>query len=298
MYWKIGEMINKYKIKNNSKHGDNVITIFSEELYSKHGKGFNKRNIERMCLFNKVFNFATPGSQTNDNFIAWRNFENVHWSHIRELLKFNNLEIIMYYLNEVENKKLSKTELLYLLKSKSYERTIAHQNDKPIKHEIEKTLKDPVILEIEDKKRTEKELEQDIFDNVLNFKKEIGNQIMLYDRQYKININGLIHRVDFVFHDYETDTFILIDLKVKKITNRDISQMKLYIKHFSKELKKNNVKVIGLILCETKDMRIEVSDEIYQIKYLNEIPKEEELLKIINDNKVILLKTEELKLDK
>ena len=74
--------------------------------------------------------------------------------------------------------------------------------------------------------------------------------------------------------------------------------MKLYIEYFSKELKDKKTKVTGLILCETKDLRLIENDSIYQIKYLNEIPKEKELLKIINDNKIILLKTENLKLDK
>ena len=49
---------------------------------------------------------------------------------------------------------------------------------------------------------------------------------------------------------------------------------------------------------ETKDLRLIENNNIYQIKYLNEIPKEKELLKIINDNKIILLKTDSLKLDK
>ena len=47
---------------------------------------------------------------------------------------------------------------------------------------------------------------------------------------------------------------------------------------------------------ETKDLRLIENDNIYQIKYLNEIPKDKELLKIINENKVILLKTESLKI--
>ena len=50
-------------------------------------------------------------------------------------------------------------------------------------------------------------------------------------------------------------------------------------------------------MCETKDLRVETNKDIYQIKYLNEIPKEKELLRIIKENKVILLKTEKLKIN-
>ena len=183
------------------------------------------------------------------------------------------------------------------MKSKSYERTISNQRKGNIKNEIEKNLKDPIILNIENKKRSEKELEDMIVKNVFDFMKEIGNSVMLYGRQYKININGLTHKIDLVFFDYEINTFILADLKINKVSNQDIMQMRLYIEYFSKDKKIKNANVIGLILCETKDARVEMNKDIYQIKYLNEIPKEKELLKIINENKVILLKTENLKLN-
>ena len=128
--------------------------------------------------------------------------------------------------------------------------------------------------------------------------KEIGNSVMLYGRQYKININGLIHKVDLVFFDNEISSYILVDLKINKVTNKDIFQMQMYIDYFNKRMKKSKFNsTVGIILCETKDVRVETKDEIYQVKYLNQIPKEKELLKIINDNKIILLKTEKLEIN-
>jgi len=288
LYWSIGKMIFEYKRVNNLQHGDSVVKNFSSELLLKHGAGFNYSNITRMINFYELFSKIAPGQQ----------FKNSRWTHIRELLKFNDTKVIEFYLNEIEKKKLSKRQLIEFIKSKSYERTIVNQKKGNVKNKIEKTLKDPLILNIPNKKRTEKELENEIVKNVSNFKKEIGNIVTFYERQYKININGLIHKVDLVFLDYETNTFILVDLKINKVTNHDIMQMKLYIEYFSKELKNKKTNVIGLILCETKDLRLVENDSIYQIKYLNEIPKEKELLKIINDNKIIILKTENLKLDK
>jgi len=75
--------------------------------------------------------------------------------------------------------------------------------------------------------------------------------------------------------------------------------MKYYVEHFNKYVKETtDENTIGLILVETKDIRVINNDEIYQIKYLNEMPKEKELLKIINENKVILLQTENFYLQK
>ena len=237
-------------------------------------------------------------SKSNEYDNKWANFKNINWTHIRELLRFKDRITINYYLEEIENKKLTIQELLFVIKSKSFERTIYNQTKGKIKNEIERTLKDPIILNVENKKRTENQLEDEIVKNILTFMQEIGNVVTFYGRQYKIYVNGLVHKIDLVFLDYEINTFILVDLKINKVTNRDIMQMKLYIEYFSKEMKIKNTNVIGLILCETKDLRLVEDNNIYQIKYLNEIPKEKELLKIINENKIVLLKTENLKLNK
>lgn len=126
--------------------------------------------------------------------------------------------------------------------------------------------------------------------------KEIGDNISFFGRQYKIINHGLIYKVDLVLYDKKNRSFILIDLKINKITQKDISQMRFYIDYFNNEKKDMlDNSTIGLILCETKDLRMLNNDDIYQTRYLNEIPKEKELLKIITENKIILLKTEVLK---
>ena len=289
LYWSIGKLVNDYRKENNSSYGDNVYTMFADKLSFKYGRGFSRRNINNMCLFNKLL----------ENWHMCAKLENVSWSHIRELLRFRDESIINYYLNEIENKKLTIEELLFAIKSKSFERTISNQRKDRLRNEIEKNLKDPVILNIHNKKRSEKELEKEILNNISNFKREIGSNVMFFESQYKINIKGLIHKVDLVFFDNEIDSYILVDLKINKVTNRDIFQMQMYIDYFNKHMKKakfNNT--VGIILCETKDIRVLSNENIYQVKYLGEIPKDKELLKIINDNKIILLKTEDLKLDK
>ena len=133
-------------------------------------------------------------------------------------------------------------------------------------------------------------MERDILNNISKFKNEIGNNIVFYESQYKLNVNGLIYKVDIVLYDKANRYFILIDLKINKVSQKDISQMQFYVDYFNTNEKDNNP--VGLILCETKDFRVMNNENIYQIRYLNEIPKEEKLLSIINENKVILLQSE------
>ena len=297
LYWSIGKLVYDYKNENNSDYGASVIKRFSEELYIKYGTGFNWRNIYHAIRFYEIFPILNTCSKSNTSWHPGAKFYNVSWSHIREILRFKDEKIINHYLNEIETKKLTIEELLTTIKSKSFERTISNQRKDKLKNEIEKNLKDPIILNIDNKKRSEKELEKEILSNISNFKREIGSQVMFFESQYKINIKGLIHKVDLVFFDNDINSYILVDLKINKVTNRDIFQMQMYVDYFNKHMKKDKFNnTIGIILCETKDVRVETNDDIYQVKYLNEIPKDKELLKIINDNKIILLKTENLKL--
>ena len=311
LYWLIGKMIVEYKRQNNSKYGDKVVKIFNENLYAKYGAGFNRRNMFSATKFYELFQeyiltlksgekvHARALFEKSDEYNNMRKlFRSITWTHFRELLSLNDIKIIEFYLYEIENKNMSYRELITYMKSMAYDRTIINQRNGKIKNKIEETLKDPVILNIRDQKRIEKELETVIVKNILTFKKEIGNDIMFYDNQYKINVNSLTYKVDIVLYDKKNSCFILVDLKVNKVSERDISQMKFYVDYFNRYMKyDNDEKTIGLIICETKDIRVTSNDSIYQIRYLNEIPKEDELLRIIGENKIILLKTESLNLE-
>ena len=77
LYWSIGKLVGDYQSESISNYGKDVIKRFSEELYIKHGKSFNLRNIYHAIRFYEIFPNLNLGS----------NFRNVSWSHIRELLK-------------------------------------------------------------------------------------------------------------------------------------------------------------------------------------------------------------------
>ena len=328
MYWNLGRMIAEYKANNDTKYGDEVVNKFSEELFLEYGKGFNRWNVYHALKFYELFSdgrieneqkvalalllegkpkteqkLQTPAISVRFPFDMQKSnkrgqsadfWKNVTWSHIIELLVIKDIKVFKFYLNETAKKSLTRDELRNFIKSLSYERTLSNQRKGTVRNKIEQTLKDPTILGIENKKRSEKELESDIVRNITSFMNEIGNNIFFRGTQYKININSLIYKVDIVLYDKDNKSYILVDLKINKVSRKDISQMQFYVEYFNKYIKENtDNNTVGIILCETKDTRVEESVNIYQIKYLNEIPEYRELLKIINANKIILLKTAE-----
>jgi hypothetical protein len=78
--------------------------------------------------------------------------------------------------------------------------------------------------------------------------------------------------------------FVLIDLKVGKLTHRDIGQMDFYIRYFEKEVKlPGDNPTIGLILCAEKNEAmakytlLKGSKTLFASKYKLYLPTEKEL---------------------
>jgi len=97
MYWNLGKIVFEYKKKHNSRHGDSVVETFSKELSLKYGRGFGLTNIKSCLNFYNVF----KKSPTSDE------FENITWSHCREIINIGNIKMILFYLKEVNHKKLT-----------------------------------------------------------------------------------------------------------------------------------------------------------------------------------------------
>ena len=182
LYFNIGKLIVNYKRDNNTKYGDDVISKFCSELGLRYGKGFSQRNIYNAIKFYEFFaNLQTSANSFRNEKSVLNIFENITWSHIIEILVLDDVRVMYFYINEINDKKLTIKEIRREIKSKAYERTVINQRTCGIKNEIERTLKDPLVLNIVDKKRTERELEREIIENISHFKKEIGNNIMFYE---------------------------------------------------------------------------------------------------------------------
>jgi len=84
--------------------------------------------------------------------------------------------------------------------------------------------------------------------------------------------------------DYLLKCFVLIDLKVGKLTHQDIGQMDSYVRMFESHAKpEGDNPTIGLILCSKKNEALakysvlNESRQLFAAKYLAYLPCEEEL---------------------
>ena len=128
-------------------------------------------------------------------------------------------------------------------------------------HLVEKAediVKSPYILEFlglqEDYRFSEKELEQNIIDNMQHFLLELGKGFSFVARQFRLTLNNKHFYIDLVFYHRVLKCFVLIDLKRGTVNHQDVGQMNLYLNYFKKEeMVEDDNEPIGIVLGAKKD---------------------------------------------
>jgi predicted nuclease of restriction endonuclease-like (RecB) superfamily len=163
---------------------------------------------------------------------------------------------------------------------------------------IEDTIKDPYILEFtgfkELAKYSENDLETALLDKIQTFLQELGSgfcrsAFRFEGRQKRIMIDGEHDRIDLVFYHRILKCHILIDLKIRKFKHADSGQMNYYLNYYRNEvMQEGDNPPIGIILCTEKGSNTKVlyatsglDNQIFVSKYQVELPKEEDLLRIL-----------------
>ena len=99
----------------------------------------------------------------------------------------------------------------------------------------------------------EKDLEQGLINHLQKFLLELGRGFSFVARQKRISFDGEHYYLDLVFYNYILKCFVIIDLKVGKLTHQDIGQMQMYVNYYTREMKNEGDNLpIGIILCADK----------------------------------------------
>ena len=166
-------------------------------------------------------------------------------------------------------------------------------------------IKDPFILEFtgfpEAAKLVESDLEEALINNLQKFLLEMGKGFAFVARQKRLTLDGDHLYVDLVFYHTILKSYILIDIKSRKLTHGDMGQMLNYVSYYDQEcLHTGDNKTIGLILCTGKnDAQVKytlggVSDKIFASKYQLHLPTESELEEELKKEVTLLSKKQDL----
>ncbi len=154
-------------------------------------------------------------------------------------------------------------------------------------------LKSHYILEFldlkEDNRYSENDLETEIINKLEYFMLELGKGFLFEGRQRRFTFEGDSFFVDLVFYNRLLKCFVLLDLKIGKLTHQDIGQMQMYVNYYDrkKKLETENA-TIGIILCKEENKTVieftlpENNKTIFAKEYKAILPSKEELKRQIN----------------
>ena len=230
---------------------------------------------------------------------------NLSWSHYLELIKIDEENKRQFYLNECINSKWSVRELQRQRDSLLYERLTLSQNKEKVlelaeKGQILKTgkdlIKDPFVLEFLDIKENtaylESDLEKNILEHLKEFLLELGRGFSFVGNQVRLTLEEDHFYPDLVFYNRLVKCFVIIDLKIGKITHQDIGQMQMYVNYYDREIKTNDENpTVGILLSTNKNKTVvkytlpENNETIFASEYKLHLPTEEELIEAIEEEK-------------
>ncbi len=302
-------------------YGKKLIDDLSEQLTVKYGQGFSSTNLKYFRLFYSAYAPQSPirqmpsdelGAdqirQTAPDELPPKFSPQLTWSHYHLLTQVTDVAARTFYEQEAAECGWTYKQLERQIKTAYYDRLLKNNNGLvPVTRERLAgnkvspihLLKAPYMLEFLDLPDSpalhEKDLEGSIINHLQMFLLELGKGFSFVARQKHIRFDDDDYYIDLVFYNYFLKCFLLIDLKLAKLTHKDVGQMDGYVRLFEDQFKvPGDNPTIGLILCSDKSesvARYSVLNEgkqIFAAKYLSIRPSEEELKRAIAKERQVL----------
>lgn len=284
-YFQIGRHIVEDELqgKKRAEYAEKVMRQLSSDLTNEFGKGYSKSNLEYMRQFFKLYQDrynqiiqSTTGQSKKSNMIIQSTIGqlsdvfSLSWTHYIQLLKITDSGERNFYEIEAAKGTWSVRELQRQYNSSLYER-LALSRDKAAIIELSKkgqtierptdALKNPLVLEFlelkDDKAYTENDLENAIIDKLEHFMMELGKGFLFEARQKRLAFEGDNFYVDLVFYNRLLRCYVLLDLKIGKLTHQDIGQMQMYVNYYDRKIKLTGENsTIGIILCKEENKTV------------------------------------------
>ncbi len=321
--WLIGCYIVEYEQngQDRANYGDKLIENLSKKL--SHIKGMSRSSLHSFKLFyfsypqivqtvSGQFKIITQKSQSvSDQSLQVQTDKLLRacsFSHFLELIKIDDPIKRLFYEVETIKGNWSVRELSRQINSLTYERVGLSKDKKEILETINQSsesysanqiIKDPYILEftgLEIKtKYDENDLETALINHLQDFLLELGHGFCFESRQKRISIDNEHDRIDLVFYHRILKCHILIDLKIREFSHRDVGQMNFYLNYYKNEIMQQNDNLpIGLILCANKNhTKVEyatagLDNQLFVSKYKINLPSIEEIEEFLEEELKVL----------
>lgn len=283
-YWNVGrEIVEMQGGSGRAAYGDGLIDRIAAKLTAEFGPGYTRSNLRTMRQFYLMFPIchAVSGKLT--------------WTHYRTLITVENEAARQYYFEEAIKSKWSVRDLQRQISTQFYQRLIANHSDlstagKLVKRGVpaaKDIIRSPAILEfvgLSPADYNEADLQRGLVKHLSKFMLELGRGFALVREQCPIQIGDETYHCDLLFYNFIARCFVLIDLKVGKVTPQDIGQMQLYKHYYEREMMNpGDNPPIGIVLGSDRDEAVirytlnEHERNLFAVKYHLDLPTVEEL---------------------
>lgn len=263
-----------------AEYGVKLLEELSIELSAEFGRGFDASNLRNMRAFFLAFPIRD----------AVRH--NLSWTHYRSLSRIKDEEARLWYLNEAIAENWSARALDRQISTQNFERILSSKNHDAVRTEArsltqslvndpKNIIRDPYVLEflnLPSNGVLESDIEQALMDNIQKFILELGSGFAFVERQQRISTEDQDFYIDLVFYNFKLKRFLLIDLKIGKLTHQDVGQMDTYVRIYDHlKIQNDDKPTIGLILCSEKSEAVAKysvltdSEQLFASKYLPSI---------------------------
>jgi predicted nuclease of restriction endonuclease-like (RecB) superfamily len=312
-YWLIGREIVEVEQAGEQRadYGEEVIQKLAARLMGVYGKGFSAQNLRRMRQFYQVFSSgsalpeirsALPSKSSGgpirsappSEFKAALFPPALGWTHYVILMRISNPTARAFYEIEAAREAWSTRQLERQIGALLFDRLAKNRDPAAVLalarqgQEVSRpndVIKDPFVLEFLDLgERTrfhERDVEQAIIDRLETFLLEMGKGFCFVARQKRLTIDGDHFYVDLVLYNRLLRCFVLVDLKLGKLTHQDLGQILMYVNYFDRTQRApHEAKTVGIVLCSEKNdamVKITLPEDNDQIMAASYLPTEAEL---------------------
>lgn len=268
-YWNIGKMIvEEQGGSSKAKYGDKLIAELSRQMTLDFGKGFDERSLRKIRQFYLMYPI-------------WDSVRpELTWTHYRTLMRVEEQHIREFYMQEAIKGNWSVRQLERQIATCTYSRVIANNSE---------------VKKIDNVNYLEKELEDALINHLQKFLLELGRGFCFVARQKKISFENEHYFIDLVFYNAILKCYVVIDLKTDKLSHEALGQIDLYRNYYDQEVKMpDDNPTIGLLLVTEQDTLVAKYSSIYKdqnifvSKYMTYMPTEEELKRVINEEKRLI----------
>lgn len=265
-YWQLGKELHDRKDK--FSYGQSFYKTISRDLRRElpDVKSFSETNLRYMQKFAELYSEVSNLPQVGEDFRS-EEIEPlfaIPWGHHKIIIdKCNgNPKKALFFVNQVIQNNWSRAVLLNFLDTDLYERqgkaitnfnlTLpAMQSD--LAQEI---TKDPYKFDFITLTQSynEKELKDELMDNIQKFLLELGNGFAFVGREYRIEIGSTENFIDMLFYHIRLHCYVVVEVKVTEFESSYAGQLGTYVVAVNHQLKtEKDEPTLGLLVCKSKD---------------------------------------------